>query len=78
MLICTDTCGNMVKDGSSDYSLCVRYRGELLGRLGREGYGIGKGNEDQSQSNKAPAVVADVIRFEIIGREVPLGRWAKP
>jgi hypothetical protein len=68
----------MMKDRRSYHTLRIRDTGELCRRSGGEGHGVGEGDEDQGQCDKTPAVVADVIEFEVVGGEVELGRGAEP
>lgn len=78
MLVRADTRHDVVKDSRRDNSFGIRHRRKLLRRLRSKRYSVGEGNKDQSECNKAPAVIAHVVCFEVVGREVQLRGGAEP
>ena len=60
----------MVKHRRSHYRLRIRDRRELRCGRGVERYGVCEGDEDQREGDETPAVVADIVSFEVVGSEV--------
>lgn len=50
---------------------------DCLGARG-QGNGVGEGDENQREGNETPAVIADVVEFEVVRGEVGLGRRTEP
>lgn len=78
MLVRADTRRDVMKDRGRDNGFGIRHRRKLLHRLRSKRYGVGKGNKDQSECNEAPAVVAHVVCFEVVGCEVKLRGGTEP
>lgn len=87
MLIRANARSNVVENRRCHNGLGVGYAGEFCcggppggppGGGGGEGDGVCEGNEDQGEGYQAPAVVADVVEFEVVGGEVELGGGTEP
>jgi len=70
MLVRANPRRDMMEHRRSYHRLRIRNRSELRRRCGVEGYGVGEGDEDQREGDETPAVVADIVGFEIVGRKV--------
>ena len=70
MLIRANARRDMVEHRRSHYRLRIRDRRELRCGCGVEGYGVCEGDEDQREGDETPAIVADVVCFEVVGSEV--------
>ena len=83
MLVRANARSNVVENRRCHNGLGVGYAGEFCcggppGGGGGEGNGVCEGNEDQGEGYQAPAVVADVVEFEVVGGEVELGGGTEP
>lgn len=92
VLVSTNASCDVVEHSRGNNSLCVwkssvapvglerlrcvgavdRFRG------GRQGNGIGERDEDQGEGDETPAIVADVVEFEVVRGKVGLRRRAEP
>lgn len=77
MLVRANSGGDVMKHCSSDNSSRIRQRTACFRRSGRW-HRVGEADQDEGESNEAPAIVAHVVEFEIVGCEVGLGRWTEP
>jgi hypothetical protein len=77
MLVRSNSRCNVVKHGCSYHSLRIRQRAASFRCSGR-GHRVGEAHEDQGECDEAPAVVADVVEFEVVGREIGLRGRAEP
>lgn len=70
MLVRANARCDMMEHRRSHYRLRIWNRSELRCGRGVEGYGVCEGDEDQREGDEAPAVVTNVVGFEIVGSEV--------
>lgn len=78
MLVRADASGNVMENCSGHDSFSIGYASQLRCRCGGEGHGVGERYKYQGEGDEAPAVVADVVEFEVVGGEVELRRRAEP
>jgi hypothetical protein len=67
-----------VEHRRSNHPLRIRDARELHRRGGGKRHGVGEGDEDQSEGDETPAVIADVVEFEVVGRQVELRGRSEP
>jgi hypothetical protein len=77
MLIRANACRDMMEHRRSNHSFRIRQGAARLRSPSRR-HSIREGNEDQSERNQTPAVVAHVVELEVVGCEVGLRGWAEP
>ena len=70
MLVRANARCDMMEYRRSHYRLRIWNCSELRCGRGVERYGVGEGDEDQREGDETPAVVADVVCFEVVGSEV--------
>jgi hypothetical protein len=68
----------MMEHGRSHHTLRIRDRRRLCGGPVVEGHGVCERDQDQGECDEAPAVVADVVEFEVVGGEVELRGRSEP
>jgi hypothetical protein len=77
-LVCSDPRCYVMEHRRRRHTLCIRDARQFCRGRAAERHGVCEGHEDEREGDETPAVVTDVVEFEVVWCEVELGGRSEP